>query len=103
VEVCAVARERLVLSYPRMDGQSGRERVHRRSPARPAPRCARLGRGSGARLCGRETPRPAISKAADGRRSPRRTWRCRVGEGRAGTCGWASHVPSTRNASGRRS
>ena len=27
VEACAAARERLVLSYPRVDGQSGRERV----------------------------------------------------------------------------
>lgn len=53
VEACAAARERLVLSYPRVDGQSGRERV----PSSFLLRAARA--ATGARVSAEELARLA--------------------------------------------
>ena len=55
VEACAAARERLVLSYPRVDGQSGRERV----PSSFLLRAARA--ATGARVSALELARLAAT------------------------------------------
>ena len=90
VEACASGEERLVLSYPRVDGQSGRERV-------PSSFLLRAARAATGHAC-----RPRISRGSPRRARPRSAGRTRRIPTPRSICSSATSRWSRRARKGRR-